>query len=68
MSWDKQDELGEDMVIIKFLIHYHTIQFKKNVLYDIQGGLEKVKSIIYCKPFCCFPALDEPLICAQAHH
>ena len=35
--WDKQDELVEDMVIVKFLVHYYTIQFKK-MYYMIFSG------------------------------
>ena len=49
VSWNKQDELIEDMVIVKFLVHYLTIQFKKMfyMIFSGETGESKINYLLH---------------------
>ena len=53
------------MVIVKFLVHYYTIQFKK-MYYMIFSGETRESKINYLL-HSDYLLINEPLICTQAH-
>ena len=65
VSWNKQDELVEDMVIVKFLVAF-IIQFSSKkcpciLIFSGETGESKINYLLHSDYF----LINEPLICTD---